>query len=202
MMRVANHIIPFLCVAVIATSCSYSKKFTQTYYQENEALLQSIQQRYKKLYDKHPFALEIKDRNRQRIGLEIITDSIKYIYSFDERRGNLKDTLRKFRFDEKAVSELINDMQKAHCTWITNLDYYEKGEKKYLVFLSVRHKKLEAFLKPEKYFTLAFFDRPQPFDEKQRLLDRQDKKTLRRINGGIFRKINSTVCYAIAASFR
>ena len=138
-------------------SCSYSKKFTQNYYRDNQTTLQSIRQRFKDLYDKRPFSLELKDKKLSQIGIEIHTDSIKYIYSFRTDEPFLIDTLYKYGFDVKAMSELINDMQKAHCTWITNLDYYEKRQKKFLVFISVRDKQLDAFLRSEKYFTLVFF---------------------------------------------
>lgn len=190
-----------LLVAGSFISCSYSRKFTETYYKENEEVLQSISTRYKELYKKHPFSVVIKDKAFQRIGLEIITDSIKYIYSFDNEPG-LIDTLEKYKFDVLAVSTLINDMQRVHCTWITNLDYYENREEKYLVFISIRHRKLKAFLKPEKYFTLAFFDRRQNYDEKGRLLDKVDRKNIFKINGGVFRKLNDRVCYSVAGNFR
>ena len=97
---------------------------------------------------------------------------------------------------------LIIDMQKTQCTWITNLDYYEKRQKKFLVFISVRDKKLTAFLKPEKYFTLAFFDQPQPYDEKERLLDNEDLTKNRLINGAVFRKVNDNVSYALTGKYR
>ena len=183
-------------------SCSYSKKFTQNYYRDNQTTLQSIRQRFKDLYDKRPFSLELKDKKLSQIGIEIHTDSIKYIYSFRTDEPFLIDTLYKYGFDVKAMSELINDMQKAHCTWITNLDYYEKRQKKFLVFISVRDKQLDAFLRSEKYFTLVFFDQPQPFDDKGRLLDNEDLEKMRKINGSIFRRINDKVYYALSGQFR
>ncbi|HKO82626.1 MAG TPA: hypothetical protein VJU78_19605 [Chitinophagaceae bacterium] len=201
MKPVIYHIILFFLLGTIL-SCSYSKKFTQNYYRDNETTLQSIRQRFKVLHDKHPFSLELKDKKLSQIGIEIHTDSIKYIYSFRTDEPFLLDTLYKYKFDVKAMSELINDMQKAHCTWITNLDYYEKRQKKFLVFISVRDKKLTAFLRPEKYFTLAFFDQPQPFDEKGRLLDNEDLKKMRKINGSVFRRINDKVYYALSGQFR
>ena len=183
-------------------SCSYSKKFTQNYYRENESILFSVRDRFKRLYDKTPFSLEIKGINLKSIGMEIHTDSIKYIYSFRMDEPYLFDTLLKYQFDVKAMSVLINDMQKTHCTWITNLDYYENMEKKFLVFISVRDKKLNTFLRSEKYFTLVFFDQPQPFDEKGRLLDKEDLKAIRLINGGVFRKINDKVGFALTGKYR
>lgn len=201
MKKIFYHIILALLLSG-GLSCSYSKKFTNSYYQQNEAMLLSIRQRFEAMYDKQPFSLELKDKTFQRIGLEIITDSIRYIYNFRLDEPYLLDTLYKYKFDAKEVGELIDDMQKAHCTWITHLDYYEKREKKELLFISVRHKKLEAFLQPEKYFTLAFFNQAQPFDEKKRLLDNEDYTELRKINGEVFRSITDSVFYALTRKFR
>ncbi len=198
---VINYIILLSCLYGFS-SCSHSRKFTQDYYSENEGTLQSIRTRFKQLYDKNPFALELHDNKLTRIGLEIHTDSVRYIYDFKTAEPYLLDTLHKYQFDVNEMNELINDMHKANCTWVTNLDYYEKRQKKFLVFISVRDKKLNRFLKSEKYFTLAFFDQPQPYDERERLLDSEDLKKNRLINGEIFRKINSTVSYALTGKFR
>jgi hypothetical protein len=201
-MKIITCHITALILLSAMVSCSYSKKFTTNYYKDNEATLQSIRQQFKSLHTKHPFSLELEDQQLQRIGMEIHTDSIKYIYKFRTDQPYLLDTLDKYGFDVKAMSELINDMQRAHCTWVTNLDYYEKREKKFMVFLSVRHKELNAFLRPEKYFTLAFFDEAQPVDEKGRLMDKEDLKKPRRINSSIFWKINDRVFYALSGQFR
>ncbi len=201
MNRTIYHIAAWLFLCTFS-ACSYPKKFTHNYYRENESTLLSIRDRFKDIYDKNPFSLEIKGTKLKSISLEIHTDSIKYIYSFGMDEPFLFDTLHKYQFDVKAMSELINDMQKTHCTWITNLDYYEKLEKKFLVFISVRDKELNAFLRSEKYFTLVFFDQPQPFDEKGRLLDKEDLKAIRLINGGVFRKINDKVGYALTGKYR
>jgi hypothetical protein len=195
------YIIIFVFAGVLA-SCSHSRKFTHTYYQENDSLFQSVNHRYKKLYEEHPFSIAMKDKTLEHLAFEIITDSIKYVYNFAIDEPRFTDTLIKYKFDVKNVSSLINDMRAIHCTWITNLDYYEKQQKKYLVFVSIRHKKLKAFLRSEKYFTLAFFDRPQRFDARGRLLDNVDRKNLFRINGALFRRINDRVCYSLSASFR
>src|SRR5689334_14129551 len=135
-------------------SCSYSKKFSHTYYQENDSLFRSIRSQYKQLYEEHPFSVGIKDKGFQHMTFEIITDTIKYVYNFETTEPRLVDTLVKYQFDVQGITHLLNDMQRIHCTWITNLDYYENMEKKYLVFISIRHKKLKAFMRSEKYFTL------------------------------------------------
>lgn len=201
-MIIKRNYITCIIAACVCLSCSYSKKFTQTYYRENESAFVSIKSRFKELYEQKPFSLEIKNKDFSGIGLEIITDSIKYIYDFAIGEPRLADTLLKYRFDVPAITALIRDMQAVHCTWITNLDYYENRQRKFLVFLSVRHRKLKSFLRGEKYFTLAFFDTRQRFDERGRLLDAADRTSLRRINGALFRRINHTTCYSLSANFR
>lgn len=195
-------IIVYSLAFFVLPSCSYSKKFTHSYYRENEPLLQSMEQRFKQLYREHNFSLEIKDKNFEQVGLEIISDTLRYIYDFSIDEPSLTDTLYKYKFNAPAVVDLVHDMQKTHCTWITNLDYYEKQEKKFLVFISIRHRRLESVFKKDKYFTLAFFDSPQPFDKNGRLLDKKDRRELRKINGAILFRINDKVGYALNDKFR
>jgi len=201
-MKQAINIVASMMMMLMLLSCNHSRKFTQTYYCENEKTINSIRTRFAALYDLHPFSLELKDKYLRRIGLEIITDSIRYIYSFNLNEPFLLDTLSKYKFNVNSMRDLIVDMQQAHCTWITNLDYYENRSKKELIFLSVRHQALERFLKPEKYFTLAFFNEAQPIDEKQRLLDSEIINQLRKINGSIYRSLSPTIFYAVSDSYR
>lgn len=195
-------IIIVFCAGACCMSCSYSKNFSHTYYQQNDSLFSSIKHRYKQLYEQKPFSVGIKDKSFEHLAFEILTDTIKYVYEFGVNEPRLVDTLEKYQFDVKGITALLNDMQTIHCTWITNLDYYENREKKYLVFISIRHKKLKAFLRSEKYFTLAFFDQKQHYDSKGRLLDNEDSKTFHTINGALFRRINDRVYYSMSAHFR
>jgi hypothetical protein len=191
-----------IIILCVGTSCSYSKKFSQEYYKENEAILHSIKQRFRDHYKSRPFSIEIKDKASQHVGLEIITDSVRYIYDFDLGDPAMIDTMQKYHFDIPFMKSLIDDMRKTHCTWLTNLDYFEDLRAQHLVFLSIRHYRLESLFKKDKYFTLAFFENPQPFDEKGRLLNRVNKKELRKINGAVLFKMTERVAYAMSSDFR
>lgn len=201
-MKHCIQVILWLACCNLLLSCSYSKKFTNTYYQENKAQFQSLQQRFKQLYNQQPFSAAIKDKQFNTVSIEINTDSIRYIYDFMIDSQALKDTLQKYRFNVDATMQLIHDMQKLNCTWLTNLDYYDRLQQKYLVFVSVRHRRLEPTLRRDKYFTLAFFNTPQPFDEKGRMLDNRDRKQLRKINGAVMFKLDERTGYALTATFR
>ena len=200
-MKQSIHLI-IVCVLFFATSCSYSKKFSKEFYAENKEMLHKVKEDFRLHYETRPFAIGIRDRYFEQIDLLIITDSIRYIYGFNVSDPKLIDTLRKYQFDIDYMESLINDMQDLHCTWLSNLTYYENFNKKNLVFLSIRHSRLESSIKKNKYFTLAFFESPQPFDERGRLLDKADKKKPRRINGAIFYRIDDRVAFAISNNFR
>ncbi len=190
-----------LLAAVSLFSCSSGKELTPGYYKQNEPRLISIKDRFKKIHRLHPFSLEVKDKDFSTIGLEIITDTIRYVYSFNLAEHHLTDTLQAYRFNVQEMTSLINDMRKIHCTWITNLDYYENRQEKYMVFLSLRNKET-ATSRREKYFTIVFFDQPQYFDSKGRLLDKEKSRNIKKINGQTFYKINERVCFTLSGSFR
>lgn len=192
----------FILLAFTLGACSHSKNFSREFYTGNSEILHSIQQRFRSHYQERPFAIEIKDKAFEQVGLEIITDSIRYIYSFYLDDPALRDTMRKYNFDIPFMDSLIADMRRAHCTWLTNLDYFENLQKRHLVFLSIRHHRLESLFKKDKYFTLAFFNSPQPFDDRGRLLDRSNRKQPRKINGAVFFRMNDSVAFAISNDFR
>ena len=201
MIRSVNIICAFGVLAILV-SCSSSKEFPRAYYNENSEVLQSMKQRYKQDYNARPFSLEITDKSFKRVGLEMILDTIRYIYNFQIDDPSLADTLRRYNYKATEILGLIHDMQEVQCTWLNNLDYYENLEKKYLVFVSIRHRKLESTWRKDKYFTLAFFDTPQPFDDKGRLLDKKNKKQIRKINGAVFYKVDDRTGYALTTHFR
>ena len=189
-------------LAALAISCSSSKRFTRNYYSENEVVLQKVLHLFEKLYEKNPFALEIVDRRFSRINLEIHTDTVKYIYNFNLPEPFLIDTLRKYGFDTRDMNGLLQGMETAHIAWISKLDYYEDEQLKFLVFLSVRDRKLTALLRSEKYFTIVFFKEAQPYDVRGRLLDRDDLEKNRLINGEVYRRVTDSVFYALSGRFR
>lgn len=191
-----------IILLAVLGGCFPSQKFTYNYYQANEKALQRIKTQYEMLSKDKPFSIEFKDKTFSKLGLEIITDSIRYIYVFDSDSQGLTDTLRKYHYDERAVNDLIYDMRQNSCTWITTLDYYEKRQRKQLYFLSIRHKDLTAKWKDEKYFTLAFFSSKQIFDHKNRLLDKDFDTQKRSINGEIFYKVNDSIAYTYTGHFR
>ena len=187
---------------VLLFSCRSITKITQHYYTQNEKVLISIEKDYKAMYLLKPFAIEFTDNTFNYISIEIITDTIKYIYEFNIEERRLSDTLNKYRLDPESIYKLINNMRLVKCIWINQLDYYIDEQKNALIFMAVKPVGVSNPFTNKKYYILSYFSKPQYFDTEGNLLARKKDKKLREINGDIFRRINNKVCYTISDRFR
>lgn len=197
-----HHIIFLLCIAALMSSCASRKVFSTNYYTENEKALTSIETLYKKINQQRHFSVEFTDKSFQYISLEIITDSIKYIYEFKLDEPRLTDTLVKYKLPVDDVMNLVNQMSSIHCIWINNLDYYVNNQKRSLIFMSIRHVAIRLPFTSERYYILTFYSQPQYYDKEGRLLAGRQVRKLRRINDDVFRRVNDKVAYTISERFR
>lgn len=197
-----SHILSFVCLMGLLCSCTSSKVFTSHYYSENEKVLTEIEQSYKEIYQQRHFSLAFTDKSFNYISLEILTDSIKYIYEFEVKEPRLQDTLVKYGLPVRNMTSLIGHMRDIHCIWINNLDYYTNNQRHSLVFMSIRHIAFHLPFTSEKYYSLSFYSQPQYFDSDGMLLANRKLRKLRKINGDIFRRINDKVAYTVSERFR
>lgn len=198
--RIAQ-ILSFSIVVLLLYSCS-AKKISSDFYYQHQAVLEEMQESYKKLYAQKPFTLAFTDKDFRTVQLEVVTDTISYIYDFLVHEQRLNDTLRKYNYNVDGVNHLINTMISIRSTWVNNFDYYVDDRKRVTTMISIKPLVRQPIFSYKKYYILTFFNQPQNFDEKGRLLDRRRTKRLRKINGEIFYKITDKVCYTIAGQFR
>ncbi len=197
-----QRIILFLSVLTgLGFSCS-PKNISTKYYYENEKVLDRIEESYKVLYPHAPFNIGFTDRDFKTISLEIITDTLSYIYEFNLNEQRLTDTLIKYKFNAPQVVDLIQQMHSIRCTWINFSDYYVDAKKHSLIFMSIKPVALKRPFAYSKYYVLAYYPQPQYFDSEGRLLNKRKLNELRKLNGEIFKRINSKVCYTISGRFR
>lgn len=182
-------------------SCS-SKNISTRFYYQNQKALDRIEESYKKLYPRQPFNVAFTDKSFTTVSLQIITDTLTYIYLFEVNEPRLTDTLLKYHLDAPKVVELIKDIQAIRCTWINNYNYYVDEKKNSLIFMSIKPMAISSPFTYKKYYILTYFPQPQYFDSAGHLLDKRKLSRLRKINGEIFKRINDKVCYTISGSFR
>ena len=201
MLNKLSKVILFCGMVSFIISCS-SKNFAVKYYYQHSTVLNRIEETYKNLYRQDPFTIAFTGRDFKTISLEIITDTLSYIYEFDVNETRLADTLVKFRLNASGVIELIHQMQSIRCTWINNFNYYVDEKKNSLTFMSIKAVGINSPFSYKKYYILTYFPQPQYFDSEGRLLDKKRLRQLRKIKGEIFKRINDKVCYTISGNFR
>jgi hypothetical protein len=191
----------FSGMIIFTISCS-PKNISSTYYYQHEKVLDQIEENYKKLYTLKPFTVGFTDRQFNNLSFQIFTDTLSYIYQFNIDETRLADTLMAYKFNAPKVIELIHQMRSIRCTWINKFDYYVNEKKNTLIFMSIKPVALSAPFSYKKYYTLTYFPKPQYFDGSGQLLEKKRTKSLRKINGEIFNRINDKVCYTISGNFR
>ena len=172
------------------------------YYYQHEQTLNSIEENYKRLYSQKPFTVAFTSKDFKTISLEIVTDTLSYIYEFDLHETRLADTLVKYGLPAAQVIELVRQMQSIRCTWINRLSYYVDENRHLLFCMSVKPVSLSSPFSYKKYYVLAYFSQPQHFDSSGKLLDKRATRRLRKINGEVFKRINDKVCYTVSGHFR
>lgn len=189
-----------LIILVQAASCT-SLNITN-YYRKNQSALDSIEAVYRKAYLKKPFSIEFTDRPFNRLSLELVTDTLTYIYEYTVGDPRLQDTLIRYGYDTAPINNLITDMRAMECTWIDNLDYYTEERKHSLIYISLWPRVFNSPFANKKYYILTYFQQPQYFDSDGRLLVGRRLRRIRRINADVFRRINDKVAYTISDRFR
>lgn len=197
-----SHSIVLFCIIGLLSSCTSRKVFFANYYHENEKTLTVIEQSYRKLYDQKRFSVGFTDFSFNDISLEIITDSIKYIYEFETKEPRFQDTLNKYSLPAQGITELIRQMQSIQCTWINNLDYYIDNQKKSLVFMSIKPLAFHLPFTPKKYYILTFYSQSQYYDKEGNLLAGKKLRKLRKINNDVFMRVNDRVAFTKSDQYR
>ncbi len=191
----------FIGTAGFLFSCSH-KNISKKYYYKNEKVLDRIEESYKNIYQQAPFNLGFTARDFKTIQVEIITDTLSYIYEFGLNEARLTDTLIKYHLNAAKIIDLIQQMHTIRCTWINHSDYYVDKKKHSLILMSIKPLALKVPFSYSRYYVLSYFPQPQYFDSEGQLLDKRKLKVLRKINGEIFKRINNKVCYTISGNFR
>jgi hypothetical protein len=195
----------YITIVIVATflhSCS-PREISTKYYEQNKTTLDHIEKNYSVLFRNKPFVVGFTDKNFKTISIEIITDSLTYIYDFRfAEKNRLADTLLKYQLNSTAIVELINEMHSIRCTWVNSFDYYMDGEKKSLVFLSIKPVEISRPFSSKKYYILTYFSQKQYYDKAGRLVNNRKQRQLQRLNGEVFKRINDQVSYTVSSTYR
>jgi hypothetical protein len=189
-----------ITLLILAASCT--RLNITNYYHRHRSTLDGIEETYRNAYTKKPFTIEFTDRSFDRVSLELVTDTLTYIYEYQIGEPRLQDTLLKYGYDTTAIAWLIDNMRSRKCTWIDNLDYYSETNKHSLIYISLWPRALNSPFVNKKYYILTYFQQPQYFDSEGRLLVGHRLRRIRKINGDVYHRINDKVCFTVSDRFR
>jgi len=189
-----------IAAALLLFSCASTNM--AKYYNDNKTVLDTLESQYKTQYSRSPFSIAFTDKDFKNVGIEILTDSIKYIYEFGYDEPRIKDTLVKYKLDPEGITDIIATMRNIKCIWINNLDYFVNGRLNYMVYMSIKAKTFNIPFTQKRYNILAYFSRPQYYDDKGRLLTGRRQKKIRKVNADVFKKITDKVCYTVSNLYR
>lgn len=192
----------WLIPVIFFASCETPKHFVTDYYKRNETALVKVDELYKALYKEKPFSIEFADKSFNYVSLELLTDTVRYIYEFYLDEKAMDDSLKKYGYNAIAIRALIEEMRSIECTWINKLDYFTEGTRRPLIFLSIRPQKLNTPFTPKKYYIITFYNQPQYYDKEGRLLEGKTLRRLRKVHNEIFWRLNDKVCYTLSQRFR
>ena len=199
--------IPYQLVLIIAFftaggTLSCTRLNITKYYHKNRPALDSIENAYRKAYSQKPFSIEFTDRPFDRVSLELITDTLTYIYEYRVGETRMQDTLKKYGYDSIPINWLIARMRNMECTWIDKLDYYSEEQRHSLIYLSLWPRAFNSPFVNKKYYILTYFQQPQYFDSQGRLLTGRRRRHIRKINASVFFRLDDKVAYTISDRFR
>ncbi len=199
-----NNRLTYICILTLVTillSCS-ARNISTKYYEQNKTVLDNIETTYAALYKQKPFTIAFTDKGFETISIDIITDSLTYIYEFGMNEDRLSDTLLKYNINASAIKVLLRQMRSIRCTWVNNLVYFVDGEKKSSVLVSIKPVGLSGRFSNKNYYTIAYFSQKQYYDRQGRLVNNRRQRQLQKVNGEVFKRINDRVSYTVSSTYR
>jgi hypothetical protein len=180
----------FICLIQISCSVSKEKKSAK-YYFENEKKIQEILALYKGLYRQQPFSLGFSDRSYEHIGMDIITDTVRYALHNEQNMDLFREAVYGFKYDTIALRQMYIKMYDIKCIWVGTADFYYEGKQEEIVFMSFRSVRFGNPFLDRKFYNLVLFD-PALMNENNRKL----------IEAAGFKKIENEIYFKIMGKFR
>ena len=196
------HLLLIAAILITGATTSCTKLNITKYYRRHRPALDSVEDAFRQAYNKKPFSIEFTDRPFDRVSLELVTDTLTYIYEYRVGEPRLQDTLKKYGYDSIPINWLIARMRSMECTWIDKLDYYAEEQRHSLIYLSLWPRAFNSPFVNKKYYILTYFQQPQYFDSQGRLLTGRRRRHIRKINAAVFFRLNDKTAYTISDRFR
>lgn len=190
-MKIASKYSAFIILTLCCSCATLKEKKSGEFYLQNQNAIKRIILNYDSLYAHIPFNIGFSDRGYTKVGMDIITDTVRYAVTNLQSEELFKRTIEGFHFDPTRIRALYTDLFSIKCIWLGKADYYHQGQRRLLTYLSFRSVAAGNPFLDRKYYTLLFFE---PGFLKEEMNDRLSKTG--------FKKIDTDVYFSILGRFR
>jgi hypothetical protein len=90
--------------------------------------------------------------------MDIITDTVRYALDNQQSMQLFREAIYAFEYDTVAIRKMYRKMYDIKCIWIGTADFYHKGKREDVIFLSFRSVRFGNPFLDRKYYTLVIFD--------------------------------------------
>ena len=143
---------------ILCGCVSSREKKSARYYDEHEQEIREIRALYNRLYQHQPFNIGFSKRDFSYVGMDIITDTMRWALNNQFGLDDFKAAVEGFRYDTTALISLYQKLRKIECIWLGTDDMYFQGEAYPVVFLSFRSVRFGNPFLDRKYYTLLLLD--------------------------------------------
>jgi hypothetical protein len=181
-----------LVAAVFFSGCVASReKKTDKYYFEYEKEIKEIITLYKGLYNHKPFSIGFSDRSYEHVGMDIITDTVRYAIDNLQSMEIFREAVFVFNYDTVAIRKLYKKMYDIKCIWIGTTDIYPNGKREDVIFLTFRSVRNGNPFLDRKYYALLIYN-PGSIDAEMEL----------EIQKAGYKKVKNEIYFGIVERFR
>jgi hypothetical protein len=160
-MKTCKTTLLMLMVAVLLNACMKgANRKSANYYRENQSALDSLRILYDDLYQHQPFSAGFTDKSYQYFVMEVITDSLRYIYNTEKNRPQVVDIISKFQYDPKKIRRFGELMKQTKCLWLSKASFYANEKREVITYLSFKSAATDRPFVENKYYILIFIDHP------------------------------------------
>jgi hypothetical protein len=148
-----------LLACLLFASCIASReRKSGKYYVQHEAEIQQMLSLYRQLYRHQPFTIGFSNRDFRYVGVDIITDTVRYAINNEESLELFREAITGFHYDTSALFTLYRKMYAIKCIWMGTADLFYDGREEIATFLSFRSVLLGNPFLDRKYYNLVIFD--------------------------------------------
>lgn len=181
-----HYTILVLVLMLLGGCVSMREKKSAKYYFQHEKQIVNIVRSYNELYKTQPFNLGFSERDYSGIGMDIITDSIRYAITNKQFSDAVRDAVREFGYDTVKLRKLYSDLYKIRAIWLGKDEMYFRSRRFQVIYLSFRSVAGSNPFLDRKYYTLISID-PDGLDDELNVL--LSKRGYSHIKGNVYFKI-------------